>query len=294
MQILVTGGTGFIGEALLPSLIEAGHECIVLSRQKLEDTPGIRYINDLSGVTSGVDAVINLAGASLAGARWSAGYKREIVNSRLDTTSALMELIAAMEPRPRVLLSASAIGYYGHHGDEVLDEDGEAKEGFAQGLCQHWEAAATQAQGLGVRTCLLRLGVVLDAGGGAYEQMEMPFRLGVGNWIGNGKQWLSWIHRQDVVRAVNFLLTQDALEGAFNLTAPEAVTSRGFCHAMGKHRKTLFNLSMPAPVMRLMLGEMAEELLINGQRVAPSRLQDNGFCFSYPTLDEALTQIIAA
>lgn len=294
MQILVTGGTGFIGEALLPSLVEAGHQCLVLSRQKLEDTPGIHYINDLSAVTSGVDAVINLAGASLAGARWSADYKREIVNSRLQTTSALIDMIAAMEPRPRVLLNASAIGYYGHHGDEILDEDGEAKEGFAQSLCQRWEACAIKAQALGVRTCLLRLGVVLDAEGGAFEQMEMPFRMGVGNWIGSGKQWLSWIHRQDVVRAVNFLLTQETLEGAFNLTAPDAVTSRGFCHAMGKHRKTLVNVPMPAPVMRLMLGEMADELLINGQRVAPSRLLANGFCFSYPTLDEALTQILAA
>ena len=296
MHILVTGGTGFIGSALLPALAECEHSVTVLSRQSIANTASVGYISDLDEIDAStpVDAVINLAGASLAGRRWTAAYKREIVASRLDTTAALIDWIERREHRPSTLLSASAIGYYGHQGDELLDEIAEAVPGFAQQLCQDWEQQAMRAPDLGVRTCLLRLGVVLARGGGAFQQMAAPFALGVGNWIGDGRQWLSWVHRDDVVRAILFLLQDESLSGPFNLTAPEPVTSRGFCEGMRQHYRTLLNLPMPAPVMRLLVGEMADELLIHGQRVVPVALEEAGFRFSYPQLSDALAAIKAS
>ena len=295
MHILITGGTGFIGRGLVPVLQREQHTITILTRQSLIGEKGLSYVRALEEIPAdtAVDAVINLAGASLADKRWTGRYKREIVNSRLQTTQALISWLTAREQRPAVLLSGSAIGYYGHHQDEMLDEDAVCNPGFAQGLCREWEAEALKAAALGIRVCTLRLGVVLDSGGGAFEQMARPFRMGVGNWIGDGSQWLSWIHRTDVVRAIQFLLAQESLSGPFNITAPEPVTSRGFCDAMKHQRKTLIDLPMPAVLMRLALGEMAEELLISGQRVVPSKLQQAGFEFSFPVLEEALAEILA-
>ncbi|MEP5568115.1 MAG: TIGR01777 family oxidoreductase [Halioglobus sp.] len=295
MQILVTGGTGFIGSALVPSLVAAGHELIVLTRQTLPNSSHLRYVTDLAQVApdTAVNAVINLAGASLAGRRWNERYKAEIVNSRMATTRALLDWIESRQQRPEVLLSASAIGYYGHQGDDVLDEAGHSVPGFSQDLCDQWETLAERAVELGVRTCQLRLGVVLDSGGGAFQQMVFPFKLGVGNWVGSGKQWFSWIHRADVVQAMSFLLGNADCSGAYNLTAPEPVTSRDFSAAIGRQRRLWISLPMPAALMRLALGEMAEELLINGQRVVPKRLEAAGFEFQYPSLDSALTDIMS-
>ncbi len=296
MQILVTGGTGFIGNELLPVLVEGGHDLIVLSRQSLPDKAGVSYVSELAQVSADtrVDAVINLAGASLAGKRWSPAYKAEIVDSRLAMTEALISWIESRQQRPAVMLSASAIGYYGHHADESLDEQAAQTPGFAQNLCDRWELVASRARELGVRTCLMRLGVVLDSGGGAFQQMAPPFKFGLGNWIGSGNQWLSWIHRKDVIAAILLLLTADSMNGAYNLTAPEPVTSRGFSQAMGKIRRQWISVPMPAAVMRLMLGEMADELLVNGQRVVPARLQAAGFQFKYPEIDRALAEIMNA
>lgn len=294
MRILVTGGTGFIGAALLPALSTQGHEIVLLSRQQRPCKGRYRAVTDLAQLSGSesIDAIINLAGASLAGRRWSAAYKRELVDSRVQTTRALLEFVGRLEARPGVLLSASAIGYYGHHGDEALAEDGKPVPGFAQALCEEWEAVAGEAEALGMRVCTLRLGVVLDRDGGALQQMLLPFRFGVGNYVGDGRQWFSWIHRADAVAAILFLLSASSLAGPFNLTAPDPVTARDFCEAVQQHRRTLATLPMPAPVMRLMLGEMAEELLIAGQRVVPEALQSAGFTFRYPTLDAALTDIL--
>ena len=170
MHVLITGGTGFIGSALTAALLAAEHEVTVLTRQLLEPRGALRYVQDLEEIDdrARIDAVINLAGASLAGRRWSPAYKREILDSRLETTKAVLQLLRRLESTPGILLNASAIGYYGHHGDEILDEQGEATPGFAQDLCQQWESLAQQASAMGVRVCLLRLGVVLDAGDGAF------------------------------------------------------------------------------------------------------------------------------
>ena len=294
MRILITGGTGFIGAALLPALSTDGHDIILLSRQRRPCRGRYRSVTELAQLpdTETVDAVINLAGASLAGRRWNETYKRELVASRIDTTRSLLQFIERLERKPAVMLSASAIGYYGHHGDEELAEDGATVPGFAQALCEDWENVAGEAEALGPRVCTLRLGVVLDRDGGALQQMLLPFRLGVGNWVGDGRQWFSWIHRDDVVAAMQFLLEDATLQGPFNLTAPEPVTARGFCEAIQRPRRTLVTLPMPAALMRLAVGEMAEELLISGQRVVPEALQAAGFAFRYPSVDQALADIL--
>ena len=294
MHLLMTGATGFIGQPLCEQLIAGGHRLTVLTRQPLMDTASCNYIDKLAAVNSDerIDAVINLAGASLADRRWTIAYKKEILASRLDTTEALLQLLRRLESKPRVLLSASAIGFYGHHGDEELDEAGSSNPGFSQDLCERWEQSASTARELGVRVCLLRLGVVLDQGGGAFAQMARPFSFGVANWLGGGHQWLSWVHRRDVIRAMEFLLQREDLDGAFNITAPQAVTSRGFCDAMKRHKRTLVSAPVPAAIMRLMVGEMAQELLLNGQRVVPTALRQAGFTFEFPDIDAALTDIL--
>ncbi len=295
MNYLITGGTGFIGTALIASLRAAGHGITVLTRQPRPPQEGVSFVTSLDAIPAQArfDGVVNLAGASLAGARWSESYKREITSSRLDTTGAVIALLGRLQQPPAVLLSASAIGFYGHHGDEPLGEDGAVVPGFSQQLCQRWEAEALRAEALGTRVCLLRFGVVLDRDGGAMEQMAQPFRLGIANWLGSGQQWLSWVHRKDAVAAMDFLLARTDLSGPFNITAPEPVTSRGFCAAMKRRRRTLLTAPVPAPVMRLLVGEMAQELLLQGQRVLPLRLQAEGFRFSFPTLDDALGAIMA-
>lgn len=296
MQIVLTGGTGFIGAALLPALLAAGHSVILLSRQSHVDRPACRYVSSLAEIDSAepVDAVINLAGASLAARRWTASYKREIVDSRLQTTRDVVQLVQRLARPPEVLLSGSAIGFYGHGDDEVLTEaSAPLNSGFAQCLCADWEAEALQAAHLGVRVCLMRIGVVLDEGGGALAQMAQSFRFGVGSWLGSGRQWLSWVHRADAVAAMLALLGKPDLQGPFNLTAPKAVTGRGLCAALRAHHRTLFSAGVPAPLMRLLVGEMAGELLLAGQRVFPRELLDAGFEFRYPDIDSALGAIYA-
>jgi uncharacterized protein (TIGR01777 family) len=294
MHILITGGTGFIGKALCPQLLRDGHQLTMLSRQSLPDTRGCRYIASLKDIPAAecIDAVINLAGASLADRRWTSAYKGEILASRLETTDALLHLLKRLKQKPSVLLSASAIGYYGHHGDEELDESGTVTAGFSQDLCQQWEHLALTSAELGVRVCLLRLGVVLDSGGGAFSQMAQSFNFGVASWLGSGKQWLSWVHRADVISAMLFLLQREDLEGPFNITAPHPVTNRGFCDDLKRHKRTLISAPVPAAVLRLLLGEMADELLLNGQRVLPVGLQQAGFNFAFPDLDTALADIV--
>ncbi|MGB1139814.1 MAG: TIGR01777 family oxidoreductase [Halioglobus sp.] len=296
MQVLLTGGTGFIGQALVPALQAAGHSIIVLSRETHADDTGCRFITSLDHIESAerVDAIINLAGASLAAKRWNDAYKREIVDSRLHTTRDVLALMRRLARPPAVLLNASAIGFYGHAENEELDETAQPlNTGFAQKLCADWENAAQEAQALDTRVCLMRIGVVLDNGGGALAQMAQSFRLGVASWLGSGQQWLSWIHRDDVVAAMLYLLDDDNLAGPFNLTAPGPVTGRMFCDALKAHHRTLLSAGVPAPVMRLLVGEMAGELLLVGQRVVPQALQQAGFEFRHPTIESALEEIYA-
>lgn len=295
MRVLVTGGTGFIGAALTEALLADGAELTILSRTSRGGRSRCRFIQSLDEIaaTEQIDAVINLAGASLAARRWTAAYKHEIVASRMDTTRQVVDLLARLDRPPAVLLSASAIGYYGHHGDECLTESSEVSPGFAQTLCSDWEALALQAQQSGVRVCLLRLGVVLDSAGGALVEMAKSFRFGVASWLGSGQQWLSWVHRRDVIRAIQFLLARDDLQGPFNITSPAPATGRDFATALQAHHRTFIRAGVPGPVMRLLVGEMAGELLLRGQRVVPQRLLAAGFDFVYPDLGLALRAIYA-
>ena len=296
MHYLVTGGTGFIGSALVESLLADGHFVTVLSRAPRDSSQTLEFIASLDDIPSDgrIDAVVNLAGASLAGARWTTAYKDQIVASRLDTTQSLGALFARLEHPPEVMLSASAIGFYGHHADESLTEASAVVPGFSQQLCARWEKAATCAvAGTETRLCLLRFGVVLDRDGGAMVEMARPFKFGVANWVGDGRQWLSWVHRLDAIAALRFLLQRADLSGPFNITAPQSVTSRDFCSSMKRYTRTLLTAPVPAPVIRLLVGEMAEELLLKGQRVLPARLEAAGFRFQYPLLDDALGAILA-
>lgn len=296
MHVLLTGGTGFIGSAVTKALLARGSHVTILSREARNNYGHCQFIQSFDEMpsTTQLDAVINLAGASMAARRWTPSYKQTIVDSRMETTEALNAFIARLATPPQTLLSASAIGYYGHHGDEILTESSAVTHGFAQNLCHDLETLALQSQSLGVRVCLLRLGVVLDNGGGALQEMAQSFRLGIASWMGSGKQWLSWIHRSDVVRSILFLLEDEQLEGPVNLTSPGPVIGRDFCQALKTHHRTFISAGVPAPVLRLLLGEMAEELLLNGQRVVPQRLLDSGFVFDHPDIESALADIYCA
>lgn len=288
MHILVTGGTGFIGSALVPALVDRGDKVTVLSRRARVSTPAVTYVMSLDDVREQVDAVINLAGASLADRRWSKRYKEIMVASRVETTE---RLVAWMQTQPtpvKALLSGSAIGYYGSSEILAFTEQSPQGSGFSADLCQVWEQAANAGVSADTRVVLLRLGVVLDAGGGALVEMLRSFNLGVGSWVGSGRQWLSWIHRCDVVKAMLFLLDNETISGPVNLVAPEAVTHREFCTVASRVKRVLLQLGVPSVALKLMVGEMAEELLLNGQRVQPRVLVDNGFDFAHSTLESAL------
>jgi uncharacterized protein (TIGR01777 family) len=295
MHLLITGGTGFIGSALIQSLIADDHQVTILSRSASGNSPSCHYVRTLDDVppASRIDAVINLAGASLAGKRWNAAYKRELVASRTETTRTLIDYLAQREQRPAVLLSASAIGIYGHRGDRLLDENAAVGSGFAADLCRQWESEAGRAADLGIRTCIMRFGVVLDAGGGALTDMARSFRMGIASWPGTGDQYFSWVHRADVVAAMRFLLQGEQLHGVFNVTAPNPVTHREFGAALRTHFRTLPGMPIPGAALRLLLGEMADELLLNGQRVLPSALDEAGFGFRYPHVESALAGIFS-
>ncbi|MEM1143048.1 MAG: TIGR01777 family oxidoreductase [Pseudomonadota bacterium] len=294
MHILVTGGTGFIGTALVPALLQQQHVVSVLTRQRNPDViEGAHYERELANIVEPVDAVINLAGASLAGKRWSQEYKEEMRSSRIDFTRQLGSHFAASETRPSIWINASAIGFYGASLEQTFTEQDAPGFGFSAQLCKDWEEAATDAAG-DARLCLLRLGVVLDAGGGAYLEMSRSFRMGMASWMGSGQQFLSWIHRRDAVEAILRLLESQDASGVFNLTAPGAVTSREFCSALRRHYRTLLALPVPTFALRLLVGEMANELLLTGQRVVPSRLKEMGFSFAYPSIDDAVEAIRTA
>ncbi|MEH6470566.1 MAG: TIGR01777 family oxidoreductase [Halopseudomonas sp.] len=297
MKLLITGASGFIGSALIDRLLANEHQVIGLSRkpERLQKKRGgsFRAIRALSEIASdeSIEAVINLAGEPILDKRWSEARKQLLYDSRLDTTAAVIALIKRLEQRPQVLISGSAIGFYGsHQGDRMLDEQSEGRLGFTHKLCSDWENLALDAQAQGVRVCLLRTGVVLG-NGGALKRMLPPFKFALGGPIASGKQWFSWVHLADMVAIIQFLLDHQVLSGAFNATAPEPVTNAVFSQSLARtlHRPAV--LPMPGFVMRLLLGEGAE-LLCEGQRVVPARLQEAGFEFSYPQLDQALKSLL--
>ncbi|WP_068093507.1 TIGR01777 family oxidoreductase [Novosphingobium rosa] len=297
-SVLVTGGTGFIGQRLVAALASAGHEVIVLSRNRAKAMAlgnPIRIVTDLGQIaaTARIDAIVNLAGEPISDSPWTRAKRQRILRSRLKVTRDVLRLIARLERKP-VLVNGSAMGWYGLRGDEVLTEAGDARPCFSHEICARWEKAALKAEALGVRTVLLRTGLVLDREGGMLARLLTPFEFGLGGRFGTGRHWMSWIHRDDMVRLIIHAIATPALRGPLNATAPEPVTNRRFTQALAAalHRPAL--IPVPAWPLRLVLGDFAEELLLSGQRVVPQAALTSGFRFDYPTIDAALREIVGA
>jgi len=299
MRVLITGGSGFVGQRLSEQLITLGHDVQVVSRapHKVRDRlPAACDIRDSAQafVDTPPDALVNLAGESIAAKRWSDSQKNELIRSRVESTAQLVmlceQLKANEQPVPNVMVSGSAMGYYGNQGSKVVDETTPPNDEFAHRLCEQWESAAKPVEALGVRLALLRIGLVLDAGGGTLQKMVPPFKLGLGGRFGDGKQFMPWIHRDDLVAAIIFLLNESALSGAFNGSAPHPVTNAEFTQTLAKqlHRPAIF--PVPAFVLKAGFGEMSQ-LLLTGADMRPTRLVEAGFTFQYPTLDKALAAI---
>ncbi len=287
MRVLVTGGTGFIGAALCHALTGAGHAVTVVARH-LEHVDGAAIgWERVSAAVRESDALVNLAGEPLGSRRWSARQKELIRESRVRATRTLVDAAAAAGPRPRILVNASAVGYYGPRDDEALDESAGPGAGFLADVCRAWEEEARRAEDLGLRVVRLRLGVVLAADGGALARMLPPFRAFVGGPIGSGRQWMSWIHRDDVTGLVVAALTNDGYRGPVNATAPQPVTNREFARALGHTLARPAWPPTPAFALRLALGEMAE-LLLTGQRVLSGVASRLGYRWRYPELGGAL------
>ena len=293
MIVAVTGSSGLVGSALAASLAARGDRVIPLVRR--EPRPGedaFRW-DPASGAIAAAgpaiaDAVVHLAGENVATGRWTAARKARILDSRVAVTRHLVETLSRASPPPRVLVCASAIGYYADRGDELLTEDSAPGRGFLAEVCRAWEAASAPAAARGIRLVNLRVGLVLSPAGGALAKMLPPFRLGLGGVIGGGAQWMSWIARADLIDAICHALTTDGLRGPVNAVAPAPVTNAEFTRTLGRvlGRPTL--LPVPAFAARLAFGEMADGLLLASQRVMPTRLQASGFTFRHPTLEGAL------
>ena len=297
-RILLSGASGLIGSAIRGAAREQGMEVTALVRRHRLVGPGAIYWNPAKPELSvhpvgleGFDAVVHLSGANVA-RRWTEEYRRAIVESRVGTTRMLCESLAQVRRRPRVLLCASAVGIYGDGGDTVLTEESRKGTGFLAETCAAWEAAAKDACALGIRVVHLRFGVVLSRKGGALGKMLPVFRLGLGGRMGSGRQWMSWISIRDLMRAVMFLMEREELAGAFNLTAPNPVTNATFTQALARavHRPAV--LPVPAGMLRMIFGAMADATLLASQRVLPYRLVDAGFQFEDEEVREALKALL--
>ena len=297
MDVVVTGASGLIGTALKGALEKAGHRMVPMVRG---DASGdaVHWDPDRgeidSGALEGVGAVVHLAGEGIGNKRWNAEHKARVKDSRIRGTSLLAQTLAKRDKPPKVLVSGSAVGYYGDRGDEVLTETSRPGNDFLAEVCTAWEAATAAAKEAGVRVAHIRTGIVLSGRGGALPKMLLPFKFGLGGKLGSGRQWVSWIALGDEVGAIVHLVNDETLSGPFNLTAPNPVTNADLTKAIGQalHRPTL--LPAPAFALKAVLGpEMADELLLVSQRALPTRLLDTGFTFQHPELAEALRVALA-
>ena len=297
MKILITGGTGFIGKKLCRFLLDKNHKLTVLSRNPNkvpslcgESVQAITKISQLSSSDS-FDAIINLAGEGIADTRWTETRKQILLDSRINTTKQLVAYIKRANKKPEVLISGSAVGYYGNQGSKKLNEKSTPREEFSHKLCAEWEAAALEAEQLSVRVCIIRTGLVIGNDGGFLQRLLLPFKLGLGGPMGDGKQWMSWIHRTDLIAIIGTLLESKTLQGFFNGTSPEPVTNAEFSQTLGKVLNRPAFLPVPAFVLKILLGEMAE-LLLGGQRVLPVQLEKAGFNFQFKALEQALRDVL--
>ena len=288
MRIVITGGTGFIGEPLVRRLVARGDDVAVITRNPAKVRVGRPLPWQQIGEAASADAVINLAGENVGGGRWTEARKRRIIESRTQATTELIEAVNARPDGRRAFINASAIGYYGVRGDEALDETSPPGPGFLAEVVKRWEELARRAEGA-ARLVILRFGVVLGPDGGALGKMLLPFRLFAGGPMGSGRQWMSWVDREDVLRMIEWAIDHQSAHGVYNVTAPNPVRNRDFARALGRalHRPAF--MPVPAFALRLALGaEMADEMLLGGQRVVPARATAEGFTFNHPELQGAL------
>jgi uncharacterized protein len=316
MKIVVTGSTGLVGTALVNALTRDGHTvCRLLRRETITgrkesekqglarqvvdiawdpEDPSASSLADSQGKVDGAEGVVNLAGTSIAGARWTTERKMLLRSSRVRTTGALVAALEKANLRPKVLVSASAIGYYGSSGEEVLTEESKSGEDFLAGISREWEAEAVKAEALGTRVVLARFGIILAKHGGALPQMMRPFRFGVGGRIGSGQQWMSWVTLPDVVGIIRYALENAAVTGAVNVVAPKPARNAEFTRELARamHRPAIF--PVPAFALRLALGEMADALLLSSQPVKPALLERVRYQFLHPDLPSALASVLVA
>lgn len=311
-RYLITGGSGFIGSALITELLLENHNVTVLTRNEVNTANHFSKIMDakredfqtkarVSTVSSlddinpdqSFDVIINLAGQGIADKRWSDEVKQQLINSRIQTTQVLHEFISNVSVKPDVFISGSALGFYGiGQSDEAITEDSDTDNSFSSQLCQQWEAEAQVIAKMGIRTCCLRTGIVLGKGGGALTKMLPPFKMGLGGPIGDGKQWMSWVHLDDIVGMIRFAIDNESIQGAINGTAPKPVINKIFTKTLGKALKRPAFFPMPAFIVKLLFGEMGEELLLAGKKVVPEKMIKAGYEFKYSSLDNALKDIV--
>jgi uncharacterized protein (TIGR01777 family) len=301
MRVVIAGGSGLLGAALTSHLAAHGHNVVVLTRQRTTRLPArsVTYepwsptgqTGPWARVLDGAHAIVNLAGESIAEKRWSAAQKAKILDSRLMATRSLAAALQEAIRKPRALISGSAVGYYGDRGDETLTEASGPGSDYLAGVCQQWEAAANSVANL-TRVALIRTGIVLDHRGGALPKMLTPFRFFAGGPIGSGRQYMPWIHKDDWVRLVTWALASEAVQGPVNATAPKPVTNSEFSKALGHALGRPSFMPAPGFALRIALGEMADALLLSGQRALPVRATDLGFPFGFANVDDALADIL--
>lgn len=308
MKAVILGGSGFIGRELARTMLRKGWEVAIPSRSPqryknmFEGHGEVEFVSwdaespgELAAIISGSDAVVNLVGENIAAGRWTEELKARLRDSRVRVGQALLKAVEQADAPPKVLVQGSAIGYYGQRGDEALDETSAPPavgKSFLADLAREWEASTEAVEAMGVRRVVVRTGVVLDAEGGALEKFLTPFRMYLGGPMGSGRQWMSWIHRRDEVGGIVQCIERDSCGGAYNFTAPTAVTNRDFCKILGRVMHRPCWLPAPGPALKLLLGEMAEELILGGQRVLPTRLEQSGYTFLFSDLKEALHDIV--
>lgn len=297
MRIFITGGTGLVGSHLIPVLLQEGHTVTALSRnvKKAEAILGsyVKLCDSLEKLTSldGYDAVINLAGEPIAGKRWTESQKQRLCQSRWQITKRLSQLIKAGENPPKIFISGSAIGYYGNKKDIIIIEDTQPHEEFTHNLCKLWEAFAMEAESEKTRVCLLRTGIVLAPEGGMLSKIFPIFKIGLGGTMGSGKQYISWIHIQDMVGIINYLLSETEIRGAINMTSPTPVTNKEFSKTLAQVLKRPCIFTVPAAIISLFMGESAT-LILDGQRAIPQKLEQYNYKFKYKDIHSALAEIV--
>ena len=304
-KIFITGGTGFMGKHIIKKLIERGDSVFILTRNpdkvkalygnesKVEaiNSNEIKSPEQLSKVFEETDVIINLAGANVGDKRWTKEYKEEIYNSRIETTKLIVESIKLCKNKPELLISASGVGIYGFCGEEKINEESDLGKDFLAKVCTDWENEAVKAEESGVRVALIRTGIVLGKNEGALKELMLPFKFFIGAYQGNGKQWLSWIHIEDIVNLYLFVIDNIYLNGAINGTSPNPVRNKEFIETISKFKKTFFIAPVPGFIMKLIAGEFAENLL-TGQKVYPEKAIDSGYAFKYSDLNSALKNLL--